>query len=140
RFDRAITPMPPLKGAVSSATIDVFIAGKATKWFETATKRLADLAGPAVPGPSYGALEVRVAEARAWAQLARNARAARIPDALRKNAELRSRYYGAIDILVAPARRRAVELSALVLPLVAGIGALDDTVHRWARTLGSLEE
>jgi hypothetical protein len=138
RYERANVAMPTLGRGVTPEKIDAFVAGPFAAWVEQRTAALTELARRRAPGPSYGALQAQAAEARAWASLAHDARSAQIPDEVRKDVELRNRYYSAIDAHVAAARSRAIELAPAVAELVATEGSLDPAVLAWSRSLTAL--
>ena len=99
RLHRAITPLTPFKGPPTLDGIDRYRTLVLVPWRDAQLARLSVL-GAQIQGlvdGGYGKTQALIALAQARHDLARRLRAAPIPDAIRRDSEMRTRYYSGID-------------------------------------------
>jgi hypothetical protein len=113
RLQRAVVPLSPLKGNPTPRDLEHFLTANLIQWRAAQVERLRTLETrlDSIPAGSYGRAVATLALAGAWYELKAQARRTSIPDSVKRDYELRTRYYGAIDDALEDAQQHARELS-----------------------------
>lgn len=135
RFDRAVRAPQRFTGAGTERDVAKYRADVLAPWKERELAKLSDLdAAAAVVGTSgYAATIVTLARERALRTLYRLGRGAPIPDQIKKDYELRTRYYGMVDATLADVseRRNVLEAQASEQVSRQGLHRSPDTDARY---------
>lgn len=113
RLQRAVAPLPPLKGRPTPSDLERFLKQDFTQWRAAQVERLRafETRLDSIPANSYGRAVATLALAGAWYELKAVARRTSIPDSVKRDYELRTRYYGTIDDALEDTQQHARDLS-----------------------------
>jgi hypothetical protein len=151
---RAITPMALMLDPKVAAHIDRYMTGVLIPWRDAQMGRLDALGAKieGLPEDSYGRVVATMASAWAWHQLISGARATPIPDLVKRDYPLRTRYYGTVDddLDVVRQRSKQWDIQAAHMASRQGIrrtpianewygAAITSTLPDFASTLGKLK-
>ncbi|AUX40358.1 hypothetical protein SOCE26_017580 [Sorangium cellulosum] len=135
RLARTATEPPALRPPYDVQRVLAFTKGPLFTWVTEQARAIEDLGRLGVALPFYAKGIVAVEAGRADMRLVEAVRAAPLPDAMRKDAELSNVYYGQLDQMLDPWKNRGRDAALVGLRELSSVGVLRDDRVEGARAM-----